>query len=118
MTRGRKISPGPRFAIVAGCLIGASLLACLAVGLAPKDENMVAAIISPGGGFADATRLAEAADAQIVRQGAFPWVWVFASDRPNLPERLYAQGAWLVLDPLFGGCGDSKLPSHRPPQKS
>jgi hypothetical protein len=92
-------------------LIMASLIPCLAISMAPKDTNILAAIVAPGGGLSDAAKLAGAADAQIVRQGAFPFIWVFASDRPDLAARLYANGAWLVLDPLVGGCGDAAV--HR-----
>jgi hypothetical protein len=87
-------------------LIGISVLACLGIGISPKHPTLVAAFLGAGSGFADAARAAETADAQIVRQGAVPSIWVFASDRPGLAGRLYAQGAWLVLDPIVGGCGD------------
>jgi hypothetical protein len=104
------LMPGDSFMrsiLITAGLIMASLIPCLAISMAPKDTNILAAIVAPGSGLRDAAKLAGAADAQIVRQGAFPFIWVFASDRPDLSERLYANGAWLVLDPLIGGCGDA-----------
>jgi hypothetical protein len=41
----------------------------------------------------------------VVRQGAFDSIVVVHGDKGGLVERLYAAGAWAVIDPVaFGGC--------------
>jgi hypothetical protein len=41
----------------------------------------------------------------VVRQGAFDSVLVVHGEEAGLIERLYAAGAWAVIDPVaFGGC--------------
>lgn len=45
------------------------------------------------------------ADGVVVRRGRFDSIVVVRSDTPGLIGRLYAAGAWLVIDPdVYGGC--------------
>jgi hypothetical protein len=41
----------------------------------------------------------------VVRLGAFDSIFVVHGEEPGLVDRLYAAGAWAVIDPVaFGGC--------------
>ncbi len=91
--------------IAAICLAAVSTLAMAALQAHPRDGRQVAAVFAPwappGGVIA---RVAQA-DGLLVRQGIIGSIVVVQSDRPGLVHRLYAAGAWLVIDPsVFGGC--------------
>ena len=91
--------------IIAVGLAAASVLAVAALQAVPRDGTQVAAIFAPwdesGGVMA---RVAQA-DGLLVRRGLFDSIVVVQSDEPGLIGRLYASGAWLVIDPnVLGGC--------------
>jgi|HubBroStandDraft_3_1064219.scaffolds.fasta_scaffold1748556_1 hypothetical protein len=98
--------------IIAAGLAVASVLSVAALQAAPHDGAQVAAIFSPWTSSGSAlTRVAQA-DGLLVRRGLIDSIVVVQSDEPGLIARLYAAGAWLVIDPnVFGGClaghGDS-----------
>jgi hypothetical protein len=65
----------------------------------------VAAIFPPW--IAPERALAQIAGAGglVVRQGAFDSIVVVHGEEAGLVDRLYAAGAWAVIDPVaFGGC--------------
>jgi hypothetical protein len=93
----------PWMAIVA--LLVASVLAMAALQAHPRDGAQVAAVFPPwtddGGAIA---RVAQAGGL-VVRRGIVDAIIVVQSDQPGLIARLYAAGAWLVIDPAtLGGC--------------
>jgi hypothetical protein len=68
----------------------------------PPASGLVALIFPP---WWDATKsmLAATADGSVVRFGALPFIVVVAPDVSA--GQIRHSGAWLVLNPLFGGCG-------------
>ena len=91
--------------MAAAALVVASLLALAALQARPRDGAQVAAVFAPwtddGGAIA---RVAQAGGL-VVRRGVVGTIVVVQSDQPGLIARLYAAGAWLVIDPAaLGGC--------------
>jgi hypothetical protein len=71
----------------------------------PSDDREVAAVFAPWTGREGAFLRAAAADGRVVREGVLDSILVVRGDRPGLIDRLYAAGAWIVIDPVaFGGC--------------
>jgi hypothetical protein len=71
----------------------------------PRDDRQVAAIFAPWTGHEAAFFRAATAGGRVVREGVFDNILVVRAERPGLIDRLYAAGAWLVIDPVaFGGC--------------
>lgn len=87
-------------------LAALSLFALLAHVATPRsDARIVATLVAPGDGIAAAICLADRADARLMAAGTVPGLWLIASDRGNLADRLHAAGAWIVIDPLgLRGC--------------
>jgi hypothetical protein len=100
--------------IIAAGLAVASVLTVAALQGIPRDGAQVAAIFPPwtsSGGVV--VRVAQA-DGLVVRRGLLDSIVVVQSDKPGLIGRLYAAGAWLVIDPaVFGGC----LAGHSEPAR-
>jgi hypothetical protein len=91
--------------IAVAALVVASVLAMAALQAHPRDGAQVAAVFAPwtddGGAIA---RVAQAGGL-VVRRGIVDAIIVVQSDQPGLIARLYAAGAWLVIDPAtLGGC--------------
>jgi|SRR5579863_4903101 len=92
----------------------AALALLLAVGSAlpigwlearPRHASEVAAVFAPWSTPESVIRRVAAADGRIVRQGTLSGIVVVHGDGRGLAARLYAAGAWAVLDPVaFGGC--------------
>jgi hypothetical protein len=85
------------------CLLAASLLTLAPAALAPiggTGPATVAAVFPP---WWSATRAltAAASSSQILRLGGLPSIIIVRTDRP---DRLRADGAWLFLNPILGGC--------------
>jgi hypothetical protein len=98
--------------IIAVGLAAASVLAVAALQAVPRDGTQVAAIFAPWDQSGSVMARVAQADGLLVRRGLFDSIVVVQSDEPGLSGRLYASGAWLVIDPnVFGGClaghGDS-----------
>jgi len=77
----------------------------------PRDPTRVAAVFAPWtAGERAMTQVAQAGGV-IVRRGVIDAIVVAEGDDPNFIRRLYAAGAWAVIDPdAWGGClaGQSK----------
>jgi hypothetical protein len=71
----------------------------------PRDGADVAAIFAPWTTREGAFARAMAAGGVVVRQGTIDTILVVHGGNPGLIDRLYAAGAWAVIDPVaFGGC--------------
>lgn len=98
--------------IIAAGLAAASVLAVAALQGVPRDGAQVAAIFPPWTSSAGVVTRVAQADGLLVRRGLIDSIVVVQSDAPGLIRRLYAAGAWLVIDPtVFGGC----LAGHNEP---
>jgi heme A synthase len=71
----------------------------------PREGADVAAIFAPWATRESAFARAIAAGGVVVRQGTIDTILVVHGGNPELVGRLYALGAWAVIDPVaFGGC--------------
>jgi hypothetical protein len=70
----------------------------------PPPSGLVALFFPPWWG-ATKSMLAAAADGSLVRFGALPFIVVVAPDSDVSARQIRQSGAWLVLNPEFGGCG-------------
>jgi hypothetical protein len=71
----------------------------------PRDGTRVAAIFPPWTSAEHAFAAVAQAGGRIVRPGLIDSILVVQGDDANLPARLYAAGAWAVIDPAaWGGC--------------
>lgn len=101
-------------AVPALLLLLASTLSLAGTALAPRDDGLVAAVFPPGLDRNGVLERVAAADAVLVRLGAWDGIAVAASTRPGLAARLRAAGAWLVLDPIAAaGCPLPSSPAGR-----
>ncbi|HWI25840.1 MAG TPA: hypothetical protein VN668_02650 [Stellaceae bacterium] len=90
---------------VAAVLSAASLVPLIWLEARPRGGDEVAAVFPPWTGRERAFAQAIAAGGLVVREGARDWILVVQGDQTDIGERLYASGAWLVIDPVaFGGC--------------
>lgn len=98
--RGPKQGGGARLAALLAALVCVPTLA-----LALPRSPAVAVVGAPGRGSAEMAALVARAGGLILRPGGLPNVIVAVSPEPGFASRLYAEGAWLVLDPLVAdGC--------------
>jgi hypothetical protein len=93
----------------AGVLICLSLGAFYAgarTGLTPRDSSQgVAVIFAPWTSATDTLSRAVATGARFVRFGALPFIAVVIPDDAAYPDRMFGDGAWLVVDSQGpGGC--------------
>jgi hypothetical protein len=97
---------GQRRAILAACLLSvASVMPLVWLQARPRGVAEVAAIFPPWTGREQAFAAVLAARAVVVREGARDWILVVHGEEPGVIGRLYAAGAWAVIDPVaFGGC--------------
>ncbi|HUC68266.1 MAG TPA: hypothetical protein VMA53_22815 [Stellaceae bacterium] len=97
---------GQRRAILAAVLLGVASVVPLAwLQARPRGFAEVAAIFPPWTGREQAFAAVLAAGAVVVREGARDWILVVHGEEPGVIGRLYAAGAWAVVDPVaFGGC--------------
>ena len=94
-------------------ILAISAVATAFAGLAPVPGRPVAAVFPPWWTAAEGFNAAAAADAAIIRTGAFTTILVLAAGPPALPHRLRSAGAWLVLDAQSpGGCGSPTQQGH------
>lgn len=92
---------------LAGLAVGAALLMPLGLAAAPVSET-VAVIAAPG---RDAAGIVARAGGTILRLGGWSNVLVVRAGPEDFVARLYASGAWLVLDARFaGGCESAPAP--------
>lgn len=97
---------GWRAAIAAFLMALASLVAMAWLQSRPQPGAAeVAAIFPPWVEPERAFARAVAAGGMVVRQGALDTILVVHGEDAGLIDRLYAAGAWAVIDPVaFGGC--------------
>jgi hypothetical protein len=90
---------------VAVGIIVLSVVPIIWVEARPRDGADVAAIFAPWATREGAFARALAAGGVVVRQGTIGTILVVHGGNPGLVDRLYAAGAWAVIDPVaFGGC--------------
>jgi hypothetical protein len=83
----------------------ASFVAMAALEVQPRDPTQVAAIFAPWTSGTRAITQVAQAGGLVVRRGAIDAIVVVHGDDPALIDRLYAVGAWAVIDPnAWGGC--------------
>ncbi len=71
----------------------------------PRDPLQVAAVFAPWAGREEALARTIEAGGRMLRQGAFGNILVARGEADGFIARLYAAGAWAVVDPVaFGGC--------------
>ena len=94
---------GAALAAVGLDLIGLATLAWLQA--QPRTGNDVAAVFPPWTTAEAALAEVAEADGLVVRRGILASILVVHGERPDLVRRLYAAGAWAVIDPVaLGGC--------------
>jgi hypothetical protein len=93
-------------AVVAAAFFTAlSVIAMAALQAQPRDGTQVAVVFSPWTGGDHAFARVAQAGGLVVRRGIIDAIVVVQSDDPGLIDRLYAAGAWAVIDPAtLGGC--------------
>jgi hypothetical protein len=92
-------------ALVPYATLAASITVMAFAALVPKQNDPVAAIFPPWWTAARGFEAAALSGVPIVRTGAFANILVLAPGQPNLPARLHAAGAWMVVDAMaLGGC--------------
>jgi len=92
-------------AILAAVLAAASVLSVAALEAQPRDRTRVAAIFSPWTSAERAMAQVALAGGRIVRPGLIDAIVVAQGDGVDFADRLYAVGAWAVVDPAaWGGC--------------
>ena len=83
----------------------ASVLPIIWIEAQPRDGADVAAVFPPWATGESAFARVVAAGGMVVRQGTLDTILVVHGANPGLIGRLYAAGAWAVIDPVaFGGC--------------
>jgi ABC-type nitrate/sulfonate/bicarbonate transport system substrate-binding protein len=93
-------------AVVAAAFFTAlSVIAMATLQAQPRDGTQVAAVFSPWMDGEHAFARVAQAGGLVVRRGIIDAIVVVHSDDPGLIDRLYAAGAWAVIDPAtLGGC--------------
>lgn len=101
---GKRLSPAQSiFAAAALTLVSIAPVAWLDA--RPRDPSEVAVIFAPWTTRDVAFAKAVAAGGLVVRAGITEDVLIVHGDGADLARRLYAMGAWAVIDPVaFGGC--------------
>ncbi|MCZ8375173.1 MAG: hypothetical protein O9342_07355 [Beijerinckiaceae bacterium] len=95
--------PAPLRSIFASALIAVALP--LGVASMPRAATPLLLIGPPWRGEAEAMQILAAADARLLAKGRFDGTLLVAPDGPDLARRLYAAGAFLVLNgDLYTGC--------------
>ena len=91
--------------VAAVALTAASIVAMAALQARPRDGTQVAAVFSPWTSGEHALARVAQAGGLVVRRGIVDAVVVVQGDDAGLIDRLYAAGAWAVIDPAaLGGC--------------
>jgi hypothetical protein len=96
---------GWQAALAAALMILASAAPVAWIESRPRDASEVAVIFAPWMTGEDAFARVLAADGLVMRQGIIDSILVVHGANAGLIDRLYAVGAWAVIDPVaFGGC--------------
>jgi hypothetical protein len=100
----RKAGRWPVMAATIGMMV-ASVLPIIWIEAQPRDGGDVAAVFAPWATRESAFAGVVAAGGLVVREGTLDTILVVHGGNPGLIGRLYAAGAWAVIDPVaFGGC--------------
>jgi len=92
-------------ALAASVMVLASVAPVAWIESRPRDATEVAVIFAPWMTREDAFARVLAADGLVMRQGIIESILVVHGVDFGLIDRLYAVGAWAVIDPVaFGGC--------------
>ena len=92
-------------AIGAVLLAAASFVSVAALEAQPRDRTRVAAVFPPWTSAAHAVARVAQAGGLVVRPGVVDAIVVVQGADEGLVDRLYAAGAWAVVDPAaWGGC--------------
>jgi hypothetical protein len=102
----------------------AALMICLSIGvlyagartgLKPQDPlKTVAVVFAPWTSAADVLSRAAASGARFVRFGGFPFIAVVIPDDATYPDRMFDDGAWLVVDSQNpGGCSAANVSARK-----
>ncbi|GJD96174.1 hypothetical protein [Methylobacterium iners] len=107
-------------ALAARGIAGVALvLLCPFLVLAAPRGDTVAVVGGPARTMPEMARIVAGAGGDILRAGAADNVIIARSGEPGYVLRLYAEGAWLVLDPIVATlCGADLPPRHRPPTQA
>ena len=91
---------------LAACAMAVASVAAVAwLESLPRDLREVAAIFPPWMGRERALAAVLVARGVVVREGAIGSILVVHGEEAGVVDRLYAAGAWAVIDPVaFGGC--------------
>lgn len=73
-----------------------------------NGRDPIAVVFGPGTSAAEAVGRVVAAGGMPVRGGAFGNIVVARSDSGDFRSALRRNGAWLLLDPVFAGCADTR----------
>lgn len=96
---------GWRAILAASVMAVASLVPVAWLEARPRDSAEVAAIFPPWMARERAVAAVLAAGGLVVRQGVLGTILMVHGENAGVIERLYAAGAWAVIDPVaFGGC--------------
>ena len=87
-------------------LLPLAMLALPAVAPAGHPQRLIVLLPGDGGDLSRAAGRLDAAAARPLEQSRWPQLWLVASPQADAASRLYAAGAWLVLDGngLLAGC--------------
>jgi hypothetical protein len=100
----RKAGGWPVMVALVGMIV-VSVLPILWIEAQPHDGTDVAAVFAPWATRESVFAQAMAAGGTVVRQGTIDTILIVHGSDPGLIGRLYAAGAWAVIDPVaFGGC--------------
>jgi hypothetical protein len=92
-------------ALVAAALILASVLPIAWLEARPRNDRDVAVMFAPWTTRGAVLARVTIAEGFIVREGIIDSIVVVHGGGAGLIDRLYAAGAWAVVDPVaFGGC--------------
>ena len=92
-------------AITAAALILASVLPIAWLEARPRNDREVAVMFAPWTTRGAILARVTMAEGSIVREGVIDSIVVVHGGSAGLIDRLYAAGAWAVIDPVaFGGC--------------
>jgi hypothetical protein len=92
-------------AITAAALILASVLPIAWLEARPRNDRDVAVMFAPWTTRGAVLARVTIAEGLIVREGIIDSIVVVHGGSAGLIDRLYAAGAWAVVDPVaFGGC--------------
>lgn len=97
------------------CLSLGALYAGARTGLAPRVSSQgVAVMFAPWTPTADVFTRAVAAGARFVRFGAVPFIAIVQPESEAYADRMFDDGAWLVVDAqTVGGCSAANLPARK-----